>query len=157
MHRMRLVVLQELCPARGVGRMANRYRCKDRNPYRIRYMVALPEPPVLPANHQRYDRSDDRTGYRADQSRNKHRFERRRPDGRDRRLEQSRDHMPDWAVLSTDLGDIALGDGVGFRLGIVDGLACRCYRDEVWSQALDLHFASQLVDRHMRADPDRGS
>ena len=63
-----LVILQEPGPLPGVGRVADRERCEDRNPDGIRYLITLPEPPVTTADGKRYDGSYQRTEYRAQQS-----------------------------------------------------------------------------------------
>ena len=61
-HRGRPVALQELGPS-GSGRgMADRDRREDRNPDRTCDLVALPEPPVVAAEHEGHDDPDQGAG-----------------------------------------------------------------------------------------------
>ena len=60
-----LVILQEPGPLPGVGWVANRERCEDRNADGIRYLITFPEPPVTAADSNRYNDSYQRTEYRA--------------------------------------------------------------------------------------------
>ena len=59
-----LVILQQPGPLPRVGRVTDGERCEDRNPDGIRYLIALPEPPVTAADGKRYNGSYQHTEYR---------------------------------------------------------------------------------------------
>ena len=81
------VLVKQLRPARGVRWVTDWDRCQDGNPDGIRYLVALPQAPVLAADRKRDDGSDQRAASRPKPSGDEQTFGQRRP-GSDRRLLQ---------------------------------------------------------------------
>ena len=55
------IVLKKLRPACGVGWVTDRDRRQDGDPDGIRYLVALPQAPVLAADRKRDDGPDEQT------------------------------------------------------------------------------------------------
>src|SRR5205814_4233076 len=107
-------------PPPGIGWVADRERSEDGNPDRIRYLIARPEPWVAAVDSQRNDGSDRRAGYRAEQGVNgihDDLLDRARPGTACRWLQQLGLDLAARIAGRVDIGNIALGDGIGI---------CRC-------------------------------